>query len=217
MKIIVIPVTPFEQNCSLVICEETKTAAVVDPGGDIKHILDVIKKHDVNVDKIILTHGHLDHVGGTQALVRALNNVPIIGPEKEDKFWLDQLEAQSQSFGFPMTISFLPNEWLEENDIVEVGNIKLKVIHIPGHTPGHVALLDEQSHQIIVGDILFNGGIGRFDFPRGNQQQLITGIKEKLLTLPPETVVFPGHGPTTTIGKEKASNPFLGGQSMWDL
>jgi len=208
MKIIVIPVTPFEQNCSLVICEETQTAAVVDPGGDVNHILDIIKQQDVRVDKIILTHGHLDHVGGTQSLAKKLE-IPVIGPEKEDLFWLEQLESQSQSFGFPMTISFMPTQWLAENDIVEVGNIRLKVLHVPGHTPGHIALLDEQSHQIIVGDILFNGGIGRFDFPRGNHLQLVTGIKEKLLTLPPETVVFPGHGPTTTIGKEKASNPFL--------
>ncbi len=208
MKIIVIPVTPFEQNCSLVICEETNTAAIVDPGGDPARILKIVAEQNVKVDKVILTHGHLDHVGGTEATAKALD-VPVVGPEKEDLFWLEQLEAQSQRFGFPTTSSFTPNKWLAENDIVEVGNIKLKVLHIPGHTPGHIALLDEQSKQVIVGDILFNGGIGRFDFPRGNQTQLITGIKKKLLTLPAETIVYPGHGPTTTIGKEKASNPFL--------
>jgi glyoxylase-like metal-dependent hydrolase (beta-lactamase superfamily II) len=208
MKIIVIPVTPFQQNCSLVICEQTQSAAVVDPGGDVNHILQVIEQHDVNVDKIILTHGHLDHVGGTQALAKSLS-VPVIGPEKQDLFWLEQLETQSQNFGFPMTLSFEPDSWLQEDDIVEVGNIKLKVLHIPGHTPGHIALLDEQSKQVIVGDILFNGGIGRFDFPRGNQMQLLSGIKEKLLTLADETIVYPGHGPTTTIGRERISNPFL--------
>ncbi|WP_354623022.1 MBL fold metallo-hydrolase [Psychromonas sp. MME2] len=208
MKIIVIPVTPYEQNCSLVICEETKQAAIVDPGGDQQHILDIVAAQGVTVTKVILTHGHLDHVGGTQAVAKSLN-IPVIGPQKEDAFWLDQLEAQSQRFGFPNTASFTPDQWLAENDLVEVGNIKLKVLHIPGHTPGHIALLDQQSGQIIVGDILFNGGIGRFDFPRGNQFQLITGIKEKLLTLPSETIVYPGHGPTTTIGKEKALNPFL--------
>lgn len=208
MKIIVIPVTPYEQNCSLVICEETKLAALVDPGGDHQRILDIVKQQGVKVDKIILTHGHLDHVGGTQAIIAALN-ISIVGPHEEDAFWLDQLEAQSELFRFPNTPSFRPDQWLQEDDIVEVGNIKLKVLHIPGHTPGHIALLDEQSQQIIVGDILFNGGIGRFDFPRGNQIQLITGIKQKLLTLPAETLVYPGHGPTTTIGKEKASNPFL--------
>jgi len=217
MKVIVIPVTPFQQNCSLIICEETKTAAVVDPGGDVNHILEVIKQQGVNVDKVILTHGHLDHVGGTQALAKGLK-IPVIGPEKEDKFWLDQLEAQSQRFGFPMTLSFEPDQWLQENDIVEVGNIKLKVLHIPGHTPGHIVLLDQQSNQVIVGDVLFNGGIGRFDFPRGNEKQLISGIKEKLLTLPPETIVYPGHGATTTIGKEKASNPFLlGADQLWAM
>ncbi|MCW8996813.1 MAG: MBL fold metallo-hydrolase [Psychromonas sp.] len=208
MKIIVIPVTPFEQNCSLVICEETRTAAIVDPGGDTSYILKHVEKQDVKVDKVILTHGHLDHVGAAQAVARTLN-VPIIGPQKEDLFWLEQLEAQSQRFGLPSTASFEPDSWLQENDIVEVGKIKLQVLHIPGHTPGHIALLDQESNQIIVGDILFSGSIGRSDFPRGNATQLISGIKQKLLTLPAETIVYPGHGPKTTIGKEKASNPFL--------
>ncbi|MEH6453429.1 MAG: MBL fold metallo-hydrolase [Psychromonas sp.] len=210
MKIIVIPVTPFEQNCSLIICEQTNIAAIVDPGGDAQRILSIVKKEGVNVDKIILTHGHLDHVGGTQLVAKALS-VPVIGPEKEDLFWLEQLELQSQNFGLPSAKSFEPTRWLAEGEVVTVGNIKLKVLHIPGHTPGHVALFDQQSKQVIVGDILFSGGIGRFDFPRGNQQQLISGIKQKLLSLPGDTVVFPGHGPTTTIAKEKASNPFLRG------
>lgn len=208
MKIVVIPVTPYQQNCSLVICEETKTAAIVDPGGEIERILTAVKNHQVSVDKIILTHGHLDHVGGSEVLAENLN-VPIIGPEKEDAFWLEQLEAQSTMFGFPKADSFLPTQWLEEGEVVEVGKIKLKVLHIPGHTPGHIALLDQLSKQIIVGDILFNGAIGRSDFPRGNYSQLISGIKQKLLSLPEETVVFPGHGPTTTIGREKVSNPYL--------
>jgi len=154
MKIIVIPVTPYEQNCSLIICEETKIAAIVDPGGDQAKILKVATEQGVKVDKIILTHGHLDHVGGTEGIANSLN-VPIIGPEKGDLFWLEQLEAQSQRFGFPNTSSFTPTAWLEEDEIVNVGNIKLKVLHIPGHTPGHIALLDEKSKQVIVGDILF--------------------------------------------------------------
>lgn len=208
MKVIVIPVTPYEQNCSLIICEETKKAAIVDPGGEPERILAMVEKHGVSVDKVLLTHGHLDHVGATEVVANKLD-VPIIGPEKEDLFWLEQLESQSQRFGFPPHTSFTPTAWLEENEIVEVGNIKLKVLHIPGHTPGHVALLDEVSKQIIVGDILFNGGIGRSDFPRGDQFQLVSGIKNKLLTLSAETVVYPGHGPTTTIGQEKRSNPFL--------
>ncbi|WP_160064494.1 MBL fold metallo-hydrolase [Psychromonas sp. L1A2] len=208
MKIVVIPVTPYQQNCSLVICEETNKAAIVDPGGEVERILSAVKNHNVTVDKIILTHGHLDHVGGTEALAESLN-IPVIGPEKEDAFWLNELEQQSKMFGFPKATSFLPTRWLEEGDHVEVGNIKLSVLHIPGHTPGHITLFDAVSKQIIVGDILFNGAVGRSDFPRGNHQQLISGIKQKLLTLPEETVVFPGHGPTTTIGREKISNPYL--------
>lgn len=208
MKVIVIPVTPYQQNCSLIICEQTQKAAVVDPGGEVERILSAVKNHNVTVDKIILTHGHLDHVGGTEALAKNLN-IPIIGPEKEDAFWLNELEAQSEMFGFPKATSFSPTQWLEEGDCVEVGNINLSVLHIPGHTPGHVTLFDPVSKQIIVGDILFNGAVGRSDFPRGNHDQLISGIKNKLLTLPEETVVFPGHGPTTTIAREKASNPYL--------
>ena len=208
MKIVVIPVTPYQQNCSLVICEETNKAAIVDPGGEVERILSAVKNHNVTVDKIILTHGHLDHVGGTEALAESLN-IPVIGPEKEDAFWLNELEQQSKMFGFPKATSFLPTRWLEEGEHVEVGNIKLSVLHIPGHTPGHITLFDAVSKQIIVGDILFNGAVGRSDFPRGNHQQLISGIKQKLLTLPEETVVLPGHGPTTTIGREKISNPYL--------
>ena len=204
----VIPVTPYQQNCSLVICEVTKKAAIIDPGGEVERILSAVKNHNVTVDKIILTHGHLDHVGGTEVLAETLN-IPVIGPEKEDAFWLNELEQQSKMFGFPKATSFLPTQWLEEGDHVEVGNIKLSVLHIPGHTPGHITLFDAVSKQIIVGDILFNGAVGRSDFPRGNHQQLISGIKQKLLTLPEETVVFPGHGPTTTIGREKISNPYL--------
>jgi len=208
MKVIVIPVTPYQQNCSLVICEETNKAAIIDPGGEPERILSAVKNHNVTVDKIILTHGHLDHVGGAETLAKQLN-IPIIGPEKEDAFWLDAMQQQCDMFGFPKVDSFLPTEWLEEGDVVEVGNIKFNVLHIPGHTPGHVVLFDAISKQLIAGDILFNGSIGRSDFPRGDHGQLISGIKTKLLTLPEETLVYPGHGPTTTIGREKVSNPHL--------
>ncbi|MCK5818719.1 MAG: MBL fold metallo-hydrolase [Psychromonas sp.] len=208
MKVIVIPVTPYQQNCSLVICEKTNKAAIIDPGGNHEKILEIIESHGVIIEKIILTHGHLDHVGDTQRLNIKLK-VPVIGPEKEDAFWLNQLEAQCKHMGFPITKSFLPDDWLKEGDVVDVGAIKFEVIHVPGHTPGHIALYDRSSAQVIVGDILFNGGIGRFDFPKSNGKLLIAGIKLKLLSLPAETVVYPGHGATTTIGHEKASNPFL--------
>jgi len=208
MKVVVIPVTPYQQNCSLVICEATQQAAIVDPGGEAERILSAVKNHNVTVTKILLTHGHLDHVGGAETLAAQLNT-PIIGPEKEDAFWLDAMQQQCDMFGFPKVDSFLPTQWLTEGDTVTVGNIQLDVLHIPGHTPGHVVLFDAVSKQLIAGDILFSGSVGRSDFPRGNHEQLITGIKQKLLTLPEETVVFPGHGPTTTIGREKVSNPHL--------
>jgi len=208
MKVIVIPVTPYQQNCSLVICEETNKAAIVDPGGDHQKILKVIESHGVVVEKIILTHGHLDHVGGTKLLNNSLK-VPVLGPEKADAFWLNQLEAQCEFLGFPITKNFSPDTWLKEGDVVDVGTIKFEVIHVPGHTPGHIAFYDPTSAQIIVGDILFNGGIGRSDFPKSDGELLIAGIKAKLLTLPESTIVYPGHGPTTTTGHEKTSNPFL--------
>ncbi len=208
MNVVVIPVTPFAQNCSLIWDPATMEGALVDPGGDVEKIQQAVASHGVSIKKIILTHGHLDHVGGTLAVAKHYN-APIVGPHTGDKFWLDALMQQSQMFGFPPSTPFTPDQWLNEGDTISVGNLTLDVLHCPGHTPGHVALVEHTSNQVIVGDILFAGSIGRTDFPQGNHAQLLEAIRTKLFTLPDEMKVYPGHGPTTTIGKERTTNPFV--------
>ena len=204
----VVPVTPFQQNCSIVWCDETMKGVVIDPGGDVKQLLMMIEELQVQVEKLVLTHGHLDHVGGSEELARALNQ-PIVGPHKDDNFWLQGLEGQSQMFGFPLTEAFEPSQWLDEGDTVIFGNQSLNVIHTPGHTPGHVVLHSESASLAFVGDVLFKGGVGRTDFPKGDYNTLIDSIKSKLWPLGNETRFVPGHGPESTFGSERVSNPFV--------
>ena len=211
MEIVVIPVTPFAQNCSLIRDAGSKRGAFVDPGGDIQKLISAASDHQVTIEKIILTHGHLDHVGGTVELAKHYD-VPIIGPHLGDKFWLDALMQQSQMFGFPPATPFVPNQWLNDKDTISIGDLTLEVLHCPGHTPGHVVLVERTSNKVIVGDVIFAGSIGRTDFPQGNHQQLIDSINANILTLPDDMVIYPGHGPTTTVAKEKASNPYVAGQ-----
>lgn len=208
MKVVVIPVTPFAQNCSLIWDPSSLIGALVDPGGDAQKLYAEVDANKVKIDKIILTHGHLDHVGGTLEVAEKYD-VPIIGPHIGDKFWLDALQQQSQMFGFPPAQPFSPKQWLAHNDTISLGALSLTVIHCPGHTPGHVALVEPTSQQVIVGDILFAGSIGRTDFPQGDHQQLISSIRERLFVLPDDMKVYPGHGPTTTIGAERTTNPFV--------
>ncbi|GAM56932.1 hypothetical metal-binding enzyme, ycbL homolog [Vibrio ishigakensis] len=181
---------------------------VIDPGGDVKQLVALIKELGVEVEKLVLTHGHLDHVGGSEELADALSS-PIVGPHKADNFWLQSLEGQSQMFGFPLTEAFEPSEWLDEGDKVTFGNQSLDVIHTPGHTPGHVVLYSEEAKLAFVGDVLFKGGVGRTDFPKGDFNTLIASIKQKLWALGNETRFVPGHGPESTFGAERASNPFV--------
>ncbi|MGR5061532.1 MBL fold metallo-hydrolase [Photobacterium sp. DNB22_13_2] len=204
----IVPVTPFQQNCSIIWCDETKEAAMVDPGGDIHLLKEKAQQLGLTVTKLILTHGHLDHVGGTAPLAKELD-IPVIGPHKEDAFWLQGLPRQSEMFGFPLTEAFDPDQWLEEGDTVTVGNQTLSVLHTPGHTPGHVVLYSDEANVAFVGDVLFNGGIGRTDFPKGDYQTLIDSIKGKLWPLGNEVTFVPGHGPLSTFGRERASNPFV--------
>lgn len=208
LKYQIVPVTPFQQNCSIIWCDETNQAAIVDPGGDIEQLTKVVEDLGLTVTQLILTHGHLDHVGGTAPLSQSLN-VPVIGPHKDDEFWLQGLPRQSEMFGFPMTEAFEPTQWLNDGDEINVGNQSLQVLHTPGHTPGHVILFSNDANVAFVGDVLFKGGIGRTDFPRGDHPTLINAIKTKLWPLGDDVTFVPGHGPLSTFGHERATNPFV--------
>lgn len=207
----VIPVTPFAQNCTLIWCPETLEAAVVDPGGDIELIERAIAEEGVQVKQVLLTHGHIDHAGASATLARQLG-VSIIGPHKADQFWLDGLEQQSAMFGFSQVEGFLPDRWLEDGEQVQVGNLCLDVVHCPGHTPGHVVFVDKVNSMAQVGDVLFQGSIGRTDFPQGDHQTLIDSIKNKLFPLGDEIRFVPGHGPESTFGHERKTNPYVSGR-----
>ncbi len=209
MKVTLIPVTPFEQNCSLLVCEQTGKAAVVDPGGDLDVILDEVKRQGATLEKILLTHGHIDHCGGTAELARRLS-LPVEGPQREDAFWIDQLPEQGRMFGFPRLEAFTPDRWLEDGDTVRFGAQEMEVYFTPGHTPGHVIFFHRPSKLAFVGDVLFNGSIGRTDFPRGDYDTLIASITGKLWPLGDDVTFVPGHGPTSTFGEERRGNPFVG-------
>jgi hydroxyacylglutathione hydrolase len=209
----IIPVTAFQQNCTLLWCDETHQAALIDPGGDIEKLLQAIEKNNLTLTKLLLTHGHLDHVGGADKL-RKRTGSPIIGPHQADAFWLNALPAQSEMFGFAHTDVFTPDHWLTETETVSVGNLELQVLHCPGHTPGHVVFYHQASQLAIVGDVLFNGSIGRTDFPQGNHTDLIDAITKKLLPLGDDVKFIPGHGPMSTLGHERVSNPHLC-QPVW--
>lgn len=204
----IIPVTPFQQNCTLIWCETTKKAAVVDPGGDLERIRAAIAEEGVCVEKILLTHAHIDHAGGTAELARELS-LPIEGPQQEDDFWIQALPQQGQMFGFPVPEVFTPDRWLDDGDTVTVGDVELQVIHTPGHTPGHVVFYEPDTRLALVGDVLFQGSIGRTDFPKGDHDTLIRSIREKLFPLGDDVRFIPGHGPMSDFGTEKATNPFV--------
>lgn len=205
----IIPVTPFEQNCTLLWCDETMEGTLIDAGGDTAKLMAAVSKNHVKVTKLLLTHGHLDHVGAAQQMATHYQ-VNIEGPHKEEQFWLDMLPQQAMMFRFPPAQAFLPQRWLEQGDTVQVGNLTLEVRHCAGHTPGHVVFIHHDSKLAIVGDVLFNGGIGRTDFPRGDYQTLINAIQQQLFTLDDDYQFIAGHGQMSTIGHEKKHNPFVG-------
>ncbi len=205
----IIPVTPFEQNCSLIICPKTHRAALVDPGGDLDQLKAAAEAHGVTIEKILLTHGHIDHCGEAGLLAKELG-VPIEGPHRDDAFWIEQLPTQGKMFGFPALSPFVPDRWLVDGDTVTVGELVLEVIHCPGHTPGHVVFVDLAARIAFVGDVLFAGSIGRTDFPKGNHEDLLRSIKERLFPLGDDVAFVPGHGPMSTFGEERVSNPFVG-------
>ncbi|MCB1702689.1 MAG: MBL fold metallo-hydrolase [Pseudomonadales bacterium] len=208
MQCTIVPVTPYQQNCSVIKCEATGKAAIVDPGGDVERILAAVAKMEAVVEKIILTHAHLDHCAASDVLRKQLE-VPIEGPHREDQFWLEQLPEVCRMSGFPHADAFLPDRWLEQGDTVTVGEQLLQVFHCPGHTPGHVVFLYAPQKVAWVGDVLFQGSIGRTDFPRGNHEQLLSSIRDRLFPLGDDITFVPGHGPTSTFGHERRSNPFV--------
>lgn len=205
-----IPVTPFQQNCSLVWCDQTLEAAVIDPGGDLDRLQAAVEQRGLQLKAIWLTHAHIDHAGGAGELAERLA-LPIIGPHEGDQFWIDGLPQQSAMFGFAPARPFAPTRWLHDGDTVSIGQETLNVRHTPGHTPGHVVFHAPQLKRAFVGDVLFAGSIGRTDFPQGNHQQLIDSITQRLWPMGDDTVFIPGHGPESTFGAERRSNPFVGG------
>jgi len=205
-----IPVTPFAQNCSLVWCDATRQAAVIDPGGDLDMVLTTAERLGLDLRQIWLTHAHIDHAGGAGELAERLG-LPIVGPHPGDRFWIDGLPQQSQMFGFPPARAFAPTRWLHDGDTVTVGECTLQVRHCPGHTPGHVVFHSPEARRAFVGDVLFAGSIGRTDFPGGDYQQLIDSITQRLWPMGDDTVFIPGHGPESTFGRERRTNPFVGG------
>jgi glyoxylase-like metal-dependent hydrolase (beta-lactamase superfamily II) len=209
MKYAIIPVTPFQQNCSLVWHEETKVGAVVDPGGEVDRILAAAEKEGVTLEKILLTHGHLDHAGGVAEMVDRLN-IPVEGPHPGDQFWIDGMTEQSRMFGVDNGARpFTPTRWLHGGDTVTVAGEVFEVRHCPGHTPGHVIFFHAEDKMAMVGDVLFAGSIGRTDFPGGDFDTLITAIKTQLWPLGEDVTFIPGHGPTSTFGVERKTNSFV--------
>jgi hydroxyacylglutathione hydrolase len=206
----IIPVTAFQQNCSLLWCDQTQQAAVIDPGGDIERVLAEVQRRGLQLTQIWLTHAHIDHAGGTAELA-AQCALPIIGPHPADQFWIDGLAEQSRMFGFPPVQPFTPTRWLADGDTVTVGNCTLQVRHCPGHTPGHVVFYSPEIKRAFVGDVLFAGSIGRTDFPQGNHETLIASIVERLWPMGDDTVFIPGHGPESSFGRERQSNPHVRG------
>jgi hydroxyacylglutathione hydrolase len=207
-----IPVTPLQQNCSLIWCTATKRGAFVDPGGDLPKLRAAIDQTGVTIEKILLTHGHIDHCGQAGMLAEDLG-VPIEGPHEEDRFWIARLAEDGRSYGIDAK-SFEPDRWLEQGDTVTVGELTFAVHHCPGHTPGHVVFHHAPSKLAIVGDVLFAGSIGRTDFPRGNHQALIDSITRELWPMGGDTVFIPGHGPASTFARERSSNPFVGDAAL---
>jgi glyoxylase-like metal-dependent hydrolase (beta-lactamase superfamily II) len=208
IKVSIVPVTAYQQNCSVLKCEQSGAGAIVDPGGDVERILQAVSQLEVRVEKILLTHGHMDHCAAADVLRQRLA-VPIEGPHREDDFWISKLPEWCAMAQFPHADAFEPDRWLDDGDTVSVGEQQLEVFHCPGHTPGHVVLLHRGQRLAWVGDVLFQGSIGRTDFPRGNHDQLIQSIRLKLFPLGDDITFIPGHGPASTFGAERQSNPFV--------
>jgi glyoxylase-like metal-dependent hydrolase (beta-lactamase superfamily II) len=208
IRAVIAPVTPLQQNCTIVWCAKTLKAAIIDPGGEVPKLMATLEEHGLTLEKIWITHGHLDHAGGTAAL-QAATGVPIEGPQREDAFWIDRIEESGKAYGVNDAKRFEPDRWLEDGDRVTLGETEFEVYHCPGHTPGHVIFFHRGAGFAQVGDVLFQGSIGRTDFPRGNHAQLIGSITGKLWPLGDDVAFVPGHGPMSTFGHERQTNPYV--------
>lgn len=215
IRAMIAPVTPLQQNCTIVWCVKTKKAAVIDPGGEIPKLMAALQEQGLTLEKIWITHGHLDHAGGTAAL-KELTGAPIEGPHPDDQFWIDDIGASGAKWGMPEAKTFTPDRWLKDGDVVTLGETEFEVIHCPGHTPGHVVFFHRQARFAQVGDVLFQGSIGRTDFPQGNYQDLINAITQKLWPLGDDVAFVPGHGPMSTFGQERKTNPFVADDVLSD-
>ncbi len=213
MKLLIVPVTPFLQNCSVLVCEETGKAAAIDPGGDLDRIDAAIAAQGASLEKVFLTHGHIDHCGQSRVFADR-HGVPLEGPHRADLFWIAQLPQQAQMFGFDPIEPFEPDHWLDEGDTIRFGAQSLEVLHCPGHTPGHVVFFHRDVRLAIVGDVLFQGSIGRTDFPGSVHEALIRSITEKLWPLGDDVQFVPGHGPMSTFGEERAENAFVSDRAL---
>ncbi|HLI66814.1 MAG TPA: MBL fold metallo-hydrolase [Caulobacteraceae bacterium] len=202
------PVTPLQQNCTIVWCMATKKAAIIDPGGEVDRLLGAVSAQGLEVEKIWVTHGHMDHAGGTAEL-KDRTGAPIEGPHPDDQFWIDRIAESGQRYGMPRARAFTPDRWLGDGDVVTLGETAFEVRHTPGHTPGHIIFFNRAARFAQVGDVLFQGSIGRTDFPRGDYQTLIDSITGKLWPLGDDVAFVPGHGPMSTFGQERRSNPFV--------
>jgi hydroxyacylglutathione hydrolase len=212
LKAVLIPVTPLQQNCTLFWCTATGKGAFVDPGGDLPRLKAAAARHGVEIEKILVTHGHIDHCGEAGTLAKELG-VPIEGPHEADRFWISRLGDDGRTYGIAGAV-FEPDRWLKDGDTVTVGNLVLDVLHCPGHTPGHVVFYHKPSKLAIVGDVLFQGSIGRTDFPLGNHQDLIDAITGKLWPLGGDTAFVPGHGPMSNFAHERRTNPFVSDRAL---
>jgi glyoxylase-like metal-dependent hydrolase (beta-lactamase superfamily II) len=213
IRAMIVPVTPLQQNCTIVWCAKTRKAAIIDPGGELERLLGALKSQDLTLEKIWITHGHLDHAGGTAAL-KAATGAVIEGPHKEDRFWIEQIPASGARYGMPDAQAFTPDRWLDDGDVVTLGETSFEVFHCPGHTPGHIVFFHRQARFAQVGDVLFQGSIGRTDFPRGDFQSLINSITGKLWPLGSDVQFVPGHGPMSTFGDERRTNPFVSDETL---
>ena len=209
-RVAIVPVTPFQQNCAIVFDEVSKRGAVVDPGGDVDRILDAIKQTGATIEKILITHGHIDHAGGAAELREKLG-VKIEGPNKEDDFLLQSLPETGLQYDIPDARVVTPDRWLSEGDVVEVAGFTFRIIEAPGHSPGSVVFFNEEQRFAFMGDVLFKGSVGRTDLRRSNHEHLMQAIKTRILPMGDDVVFLPGHGPASRIGDERVSNPFIQG------